>query len=117
MFDSKRVRIDIGLTARIQLNILCEERDWQFSSLAHVCHHLSPLSGAEQLTICTLDPNTSLNWENDMDPSQWLDLFHPFIAVQNVYVSKELVPFVTAALQELTGERAMEVLPVLNNLF
>jgi hypothetical protein len=52
-----------------------------------------------------------------MDPSQWLELFHPFIAVRNLYVAKQFVSFVTAALRELTGERTMEVLPVMNNLF
>jgi hypothetical protein len=34
-----------------------------------------------------------------------------------LYVAKQFVPFVTATLRELTGERTMEVLPVLNNLF
>jgi hypothetical protein len=57
-----------------------------------------------------------LNWEDDMDPSQWLELFHPFIAVRNLYVAKQFVPFVTTALQELTGERTMDMLPMLNNL-
>jgi hypothetical protein len=105
--------------ARIQLDILCEERYWQLSLLAHVCHgchQFLPLSGVEQLTVCELYPDTLLNWEDDMDPSQWLELFHPFIAVRNLYVAKQFIPFVAAALQELTGKRTMEVLPVLNNL-
>jgi hypothetical protein len=116
MFDSKSIRIDIGLTARIQLNILCEERDWQLSSLAHVCHRFLPLSSVEQLNVCMLNPDTPLIWEDDMDPSQWLELFHPFTAVRDLYVAKQFAPFVTAALQDLTGDRTME-LPLLNNLF
>jgi F-box-like len=114
--DLKRITINLGIPTRIQLDILCEERDWQLSSLAHVCHQFLPLSSVEQLTVCELYPDAPLNWEDDMDPSQWLELFHPFIAVRDLCVAKQFVPFVTAALQDLTGERTMEVLPVLNNL-
>jgi hypothetical protein len=118
-FDSKSITINIGLPARIQLQILCEERDWQLSSLAHICGQHLPLSSVGQLTVTIreLNPSMSLHWKDDMDSSQWLELFHPFIAVRNLYVSKPFVPFVTAALQELTGERTMEVIPVLSNLF
>jgi len=52
-----------------------------------------------------------------MGSSQWLELLRPFVAVQNLYVSKDLVPFVAASLLELTEERTMEVLPALKNLF
>jgi hypothetical protein len=114
MFARKSIRIHIGLPTRIRLDIVCEERDWQLSLLAHVCSRYLPVSRVEQLTVCELNRVTA--WEDDMDPSQWLELFHPFIAVQNLYVAKQFVPFVTAALQELTGERTTEVLPVLNNL-
>jgi hypothetical protein len=117
MFSSKRIVINLGLPNQIQLAILCEERDWQLLSLAHVCRQYLPLSSVEQLSICELNPGASLHWKDDMDSSQWLELFHPFIAVRNLYVAKQFVPLVTATFQELTGERTMEVLPVLNNLF
>jgi hypothetical protein len=52
-----------------------------------------------------------------MDSSLWLELFHLFIAVQSLYVTKELVPPIAAALQELGEGRTMEVLPALRNLF
>jgi hypothetical protein len=48
--------------------------------------------------------------------SDWLELFHLFAAVQSLYVSENLVPFVAAALQELTGGLAVEVLPALRIL-
>jgi hypothetical protein len=51
-----------------------------------------------------------------MDSLQWLELFRLFIAVQSLYVSENLVPPVAAALQELTGGMAIEVLPALHNL-
>jgi hypothetical protein len=52
----------------------------------------------------------------DVDSSQWLELFHLFNFVQGLYVSKRFLPLVAAALQELTAERAMEVLPALRSL-
>jgi hypothetical protein len=116
-FDLKSVAINLRLPTRIQLEILCEERDWQLSSLAHVCHQYLPLSRVELLAVCELNPGTSLLWKDDMDSSQWLELFHPFIAVRDLYVSRQFAPFVAVALQELTEERTMEVLPMLNNLF
>jgi hypothetical protein len=48
---------------------------------------------------------------------QWLEIFHPFTAVKNLYVSKEFTQCIAAALQELVGERATGVLPALENIF
>jgi hypothetical protein len=42
-----------------------------------------------------------------------LELLHPFTAVKNLYLTKEFAPRIAPALQELTGERVMEVLPAL----
>jgi len=50
-----------------------------------------------------------------MDPSLWLELFHLFIAVQSLYVSKTLAPPVATALRASEGG-TMEVLPALRNL-
>jgi hypothetical protein len=116
-FDLKTIAIKLGLPTQIELGILCEERDWQLSSLTHVCHRHLPLSSVEQLSVCELRRGTSLYWADNMDSSQWLELFLPFTAVRDLYVAKQFAPFVAAALQELTEERTMEVLPMLNNLF
>ena len=111
------IKIVLGLPARIQLGILSTHRDRQLSSLAQVCNrHLPVLSLVEQLNI-TEHRGVSLNWKDDMDPSKWFELFGPFIAIRDLYVSEQLVPFVAAALQVLKGERTMEVLPALKNLF
>ena len=58
-------------------------------------------------------------WKDDpdMDPSQWLELFHLFIAAQSLRVSERLVYPVSRALQDLTGQVATEVLPMLHTLF
>jgi hypothetical protein len=117
LFGLKRIAIRLGLPTRTELAILSKERDWQLSSLAHVCDRHLPLSRVEQLAVCELYRGTSFHWKDDMDSSKWLELFRPFIAVRDLYVAKQFVPFVTTALRELTGERTTEVLPVLNNPF
>jgi hypothetical protein len=121
MFDREKMVIKLGLPTRIwlELEILYWRRNWQLSSLAHVCCQRLPLSSVEQLSVCELCPNPDgyVHWNDDLDPSQWLEVFRLFIAVRNLYVARQLVPFVTAALQELTGERTMEVFPALTNLF
>jgi hypothetical protein len=39
---------------------------------------------------------------DDMDPALWLELPHPFIAVQSLNIPAMLEPFIAAALQGLT---------------
>jgi hypothetical protein len=51
-----------------------------------------------------------------MDHMQWLELFHPFVAVQNLAIAPRLAVHVAPALRELTGGRVMEVLPELRRL-
>ncbi|SRR5216683_5652617 len=116
--DCNRIRIILGQPTRIQLTIQYEEQDWQLSTLARICNQQLPfLSLVERLSICELFRG-SFDLNDDMPVnSQWLELFQPFVAVQNLYVSKELVPFVIASLRELTGDRTMEVLSALKNLF
>ena len=38
---------------------------------------------------------------------QWLEIFQPFLAVENLYLSKAFVPRIALALQELIGGRAV----------
>jgi len=78
---------------------------------------LPHLSLVEQLEIC--QSPLELEWKDDpdMDSSQWLELFRLFVAAQSLHVSERLVSPVSRALQDLTGQMAMEVLPVLQTLF
>ena len=117
IFGVNTINITLGSPPRIVLTILCEEWDRQLSSLAQVCtQNLAVLSSVEQLSVCA-PRRASLSWTGDMSSLQWLQLFLPFIAVRDLYVSVQLVPFATAAFKELTGERSMKVLPALNRLF
>ena len=60
---------------------------------------------------------SSPNWKDDIENTEWLDLLLPFMAVTDLYLSKEFAPRIGPALQELTGERTTEVLPALQNIF
>jgi hypothetical protein len=47
---------------------------------------------------------------------QWLEIFHPFTAVKELYLSEKSAPYIAPALQELVGGRTMEVSPMLQNI-
>jgi len=101
------------------LQILCERPDWKLSSMVQIFGQQLPLlSHVEQLDVSQFH-DSNIDWIHNpnMVSSLWLGLFHLFIALQRLCVSAELVPPVAAALQELKGERTMEVLPALHSLF
>jgi hypothetical protein len=58
-----------------------------------------------------------MNRQLHINNHQWLELLRRFIYVKDLYVSKEFVPGVVSALQELIGDRTTEVLPILKNTF
>jgi hypothetical protein len=58
-----------------------------------------------------------LGWQGETENAQWLELLHPFTAMKNLYLSKEFTPRIAPALQELVGERVVEILPALQRLF
>jgi len=101
------------------LSISCKPLDWQISSLAQVCSSsFPPLPTLEHLDIdIETDPDSSLEWKDDMEDTQWLELLHPFTSVKNLELFENSVPFVAPALQELSGEGVTGALPALQNLF
>jgi hypothetical protein len=73
------------------------------------------LSQVERLHVVEELKNES-KWQ-DRDHTDWLELLNPFVSVKSLYVDERLGPSVTHVLQELTGERVVEVLPALHDLF
>jgi hypothetical protein len=114
--------IKIIFADRFRLEIECERLDWQLSSMTRILSQQLPrLSHVERFEIrepLFLLGVVRIGWEDDpdMDPSQWLELFRLLIGVQSLFVSERLVHRVAAALKEVTGETAMEVLPALHSL-
>jgi hypothetical protein len=121
-FGSQMTKIILESQApfRFELGIKCERLDWQLSSMTQMLsQQLLLLSQIEYFQIREPHyPLSRIGWEDDpdMDPLQWLELFRLLISVQNLYVSERLVNRVAAALKELTGEMATEVLPVLRSI-
>jgi hypothetical protein len=102
-------------TEELKLWISCKPLDWQISSLAQVCStSFPPLPTLERLKIYIEFP---LEWQDDMEDTQWLNLLRPFTSVKDLDLCRDLVAFVAPALQGLSGERVTEVLPALQNLF
>ncbi|KAH9980488.1 hypothetical protein BJV74DRAFT_103270 [Russula compacta] len=111
----------------LSLRVACRELDWQISSMAQLCSLPSRhLCHVDELRIHGHGIHSSgpgihsswqSEWHEDLDPTQWLELFHPFIALQSLHVSGNLGELVASALQELRGESTTEVLPALRSLF
>ena len=95
----------------------CREPDWQLSSTEQVCNSsLHPLSTVENLYI--EHKYRQLVWKDDaIENTQWLQLLLPFTALKNLYLSKEFALGIAAALHDLEGDRIIEVLPSLQNIF
>jgi len=111
------IKIKFGSPGRVKLKIQCETLDRPSSMTQSFSRPPPLLPHVEQLEICE-SPWHPREWIDDpvMGSSLWLELLHFFVAVQDLYVSEKLLPPVSATLQELTGERTMEVLPALRNL-
>ena len=109
-----------GTGERLRLKISCREMDWQLSSLAQVFASFFP-------SICTVEylymyetPYSQPQWRNDIETTQWLEIFEPFTAVKNLYLTKAFAPLIAHALQELVGsemEGVLRLLPTLQNIF
>ena len=101
----------------LELGISCRRSDWQLSSLAQICTRSFPRALIPALERLYIFEDSNWIWQHDNENSQWLELFHPFTAVKELYISREFAPLVAPALQELAGGGVMEVLPALQTLF
>ena len=122
--DSSSIEIRLSLKSRtidpiwLDLEISCEQVDWQLSALVQVCNLClaSTLPSLECLSIYG-DQSSSRHWRDDIENTQWLELLGPFAAVKDLYLSKEVALHVASSLKELSKERVTEVLPALQNIF
>ena len=102
----------------VSVQIRSTASEWQLSSLEQVCNSsLPPASTIEDLFIIDHAPVLWRPGWQDVEYTLWLDLLRPFVAVKNLYVSKESAPHIVAALQELVGGRTAEVLPILEKIY
>lgn len=100
----------------LSLQISCTELDWQLSSVAQICNSSFPsLSTLERLYVRQIiSPRPQ--FQVDMENTQWLELFHRFTTVKDLYLSKEFVLSIVHALHDAAEEMVTEVLPALQNI-
>ena len=116
-FDPPERTLADPLNSNLLLRIYCRAVDWQVSSMAQIYNQISFLpSIVEQLDIQVPSYLESIS-QVDMDDTQWLELFRPFTTVRTLRIHHKLQSLIVPALQELTGERATEVFPALDNLY
>ena len=123
IFEDRAVQVTLPLPSRtstdesLKLGISCKESEWQLSSLAQICTlSISSLSTVEHLYICE-DRYWPPRWQDDTECAQWVELLHPFATVKNLYLSTEVAQHIAPSLRQLVGERVVEVLPALQNIF
>jgi hypothetical protein len=120
-FSDNGVSVTLPQTSdgALELGISCRQSDWQLSSLAQVCNSSFLQALIPPVEHLYVHENDELRprWQDDIENSQWLELFHPFTAVKDLYISSEFTPRIVPALQELVGERVTEVLHALQTLF
>jgi hypothetical protein len=120
--DNYKVWINFFCSTRIsrrvlRLEIFCIEPERQFPCLAQFCSSPPfPLHPLEHLYIGEGQFSQQPR-RNHTENTRWLELLQPFAAVKNLYLTKEFALHIAHALQELVGERVMEVLPTLENVF
>ncbi|KAI0300370.1 hypothetical protein BC826DRAFT_674603 [Russula brevipes] len=116
-FDVLGIYLKFKPSDNFQLAVTCYGLARQVSSMAQLCHELSPLlTGVERLDLHGKRLASQPAWEHVVDPP-WSELFQLFIAVKRLFVSKKLGPIVATALRGFTGERSTEVFPELRSLF
>jgi hypothetical protein len=121
MFDPEAIIITSRHgSSKLYLHLICEGVGRQVLLMTQECTQISPLLFHVAVLYITESRDARLqkpNLPEDMEFTQWLEFFHPFPAVKDIYISDGLVPLITPALKELTGQRTMELLPVLRRIF
>ena len=106
-------------TKGLLLGVSCRQSDWQLSSLSQICTSSFPQALIQTVEHLYIQERTHPRprWQDDIETNDWLEILHPFMAVKNLYLSKEFAPRIAPSLQELVGHRATQTLPALQNLF
>jgi hypothetical protein len=101
-------------------SILCHGLDWQVGYLAQICGKISPFLFNVELLLISNGYAKNANevfWNDYVDTPQWLEIFHGFSALQHMHIPSNLGEIIASVLQELTGERFMDALPMLHHLY
>ena len=105
---------DVG---KVGLRVNCEPLDWQIDSVTQVCGALwDVLSTVEELTLDLRVDGMPSDWANTLDNMAWYELLLPFIGVKKLHICPSLTPELSQALESVSGELVLELLPELQAL-
>jgi F-box-like len=95
-----------------KLEICCDRPDHQVIFVTHICSQILPRSSVKSLSI---ECDSRID---DINSTQWLQLFHLFPSVQSLQISVHLEQSITSALETPAEESlaAAEVFPSLHSL-
>ena len=111
-YNSRQLRHD-NPPIRCRFHTKCRPFDWQLSFVTQISSELSPLlSSAGKLSIYSFPEMPT--GEEDVESTQWLELFQLFAHVKHLDVSGEIVRSVSQAL--VTEDMAAGVFPELDSL-
>ena len=85
----------------LKLEIPCRRLDWQLSCMAQVCNSSFPqalISAVKHLYIQSSRYEFIVG-QDDIEDGQWLELFHPFTGVKNLYLPSKLTSCIALALR------------------
>jgi hypothetical protein len=100
-----------------EFRISCLESTWEHSSLAQVFTLLFPFIYMVKHLHIYVPQYLPSQWQDDIKSMQWLEIFHTFTALENLYLPKAFVPHLALSPQDLTGGRTTEVSSTLENIF
>ena len=121
-FNSKvEDKVSLPLSNKqIKLEFSSRWSGFQITSLMQVCNPSFPVIRDGHVECLYIFGNRSLPFSaqgRDEENPPWLELFRPYIAVQDLYISNDLAPRVVTTLQDLVGERVTKVLPFLRKIY
>jgi hypothetical protein len=118
-FKSRHVLIKIFNAANLGLSLYipCSSSDWQIESIVQLCGPLPTPSNVERLDIVSEDTDDIANWQDVIDHAEWLEILQLFSSVRELYVTQAMWHVLAPGLKKHAGERTMDVLPLLRDLF
>ena len=117
---------DVAITQQFQesssqpefrLQLSCRNWGRRVALLAHLFRQLSPfLLCVEQLDIKAFHVLSTRRQQDQIDPTQWLELFRPFRGVKSLEVTDALARNIALALEHATEGMSQDVFPALCDL-
>jgi hypothetical protein len=106
-----------GRELGVGIRVNCGHLDWQIDSVTQVCTSLGKVLSTVEVLMLDLDVDgMPFDWENALDNILWHELLLPFIGLKMLHISPSLTLELSRALEPVSGELVLELLPELQQL-